>query len=135
MPERDAVLFANEAFYLAITHRDGDAMDRLWAPAGPVSCLHPGWGALFGRDEVVGSWRRILSHDEAPKIVCRQPQVAIHGEVAIVVCYEDLDGQLLVATNVFRREGRSWQIIHHQAGPTAARLQPEEKRAVAPVPN
>ncbi len=134
MPEHDAVLFANEAFYLAITHRDAEAMDRLWAQSVPVSCLHPGWGALRGRDLVVDSWRRILSHDGAPKIACRQPEVAIYGDVAVVICYEDIGGQLLVATNIFRREGRSWQIVHHQAGPTAARL-PEEKSAKAPVPN
>jgi ketosteroid isomerase-like protein len=135
MSERDAILFANEAFYLAITHRDIDAMSQVWAERGPVACLHPGWAALYGREEVLDSWRRILSHDEAPKIICREPQVQVHGDVAVVVCYEDIDGQLLVATNIFRREGRSWQMVHHQAGPTAARLQRREQPKSAPKPN
>ncbi len=135
MPDRDAILFANEAFYLAILHRDVKAMDQLWAQGVPVACLHPGWGALLGREEVLDSWRRILSHDTAPKIVCRQPEVLVHGDIAVVVCYEDIEGQLLVATNLFRREGRGWHMIHHQAGPTAARLPAEEKARAAPKPN
>ena len=135
MSEREAVLFANEAFYLAIANRDTAAMEQLWAEAVRVACLHPGWDALVGRGEVLDSWRRILSHDAAPKIICRQPEVLIHGEVAIVVCYEDIEGQLLVATNVFRRDGRSWRMVHHQAGPTAARLPPEEDAPRAPKPN
>ena len=135
MSERDAVLFSNEAFYLAIADRDVGAMERLWARSSDVACLHPGWGALFGRDEVLDSWRRILSHDEAPKIVCRNPEVLMYGDVAVVVCYEDIEGQLLVATNIFRREGRGWLMIHHQAGPTAARLAPKEEAAEPPKPN
>lgn len=134
MSEHSAVLFANEAFYLAINHRDIEAMKQLWAD-GPVACLHPGWAALLGRDDVLDSWQRILSHDAAPKIVCRQPRVLIHGEVAVVVCYEQIERDLLIATNIFRRDGRQWRLVHHQAGPTAARLPPEEPAQAATKPN
>ena len=134
MSEQDAVLFANEAFYLAITKRDTEAMTHIWAE-GPVACLHPGWAAVVGRAEVLDSWKRILSHDAAPKITCRVSRVLLHGEVAVVVCYEDIDGELLVATNIFRREGRQWRMVHHQAGPTAARLAPEEPPQGTTKPN
>jgi SnoaL-like domain len=122
MSDRDAILFANEAFYLAISNRDIRAMQAVWASEGPLACIHPGWAALVNRGEVIDSWRRILSHDSAPKIVCREPQVLLLADVAVVICYEDIEGQLLVATNVFRREGRNWLMIHHQAGPTVAEL-------------
>ena len=131
MSEHDAVLFANEAFYLAIANRDVDAMRQLWAE-DPVACIHPGWAALMGRNDVLDSWQRILSHETAPKIVCREPRALIHGEVAVVVCYEQIERDLLVATNVFRRDGRQWRMVHHQAGPTAARLAadaPAQKKA------
>jgi ketosteroid isomerase-like protein len=134
MSEQDAVLFANEAFYLAIASRDVEAMIRIWAE-DPVSCLHPGWAALVGRADVLESWERILSHDAAPKIICRKPRVLLHGEVAAVVCYEEIDGEFLVATNLFRREGRQWRMVHHQAGPTAAQLPPEEPPHGGPKPN
>lgn len=134
MSEENAVLFANEAFYLAITNRDVAAMRQIWAE-GPVACLHPGWAALVGRDDVLDSWDRILSHDAAPKITCREPRVLIHGEVAVVVCYEQIDGEFLVATNIFRHEQRQWRMVHHQAGPTAVRLSRDKPPEAAPKPN
>ena len=45
-------------------------------------------------------------------------------EVAYVICYESIDGEHLIATNVFRHEAGSaggraqWRLLHHQAGPT-----------------
>ncbi len=135
MSERDAALFANEAFYAAINSRDAAAMDSLWLRSESVTCIHPGWDILIGTEEVLESWHRILSHDASPKIACRNAEALIHGDVAVVVCYEEIDGQLLAATNLFRRDGRSWRMIHHQAGPTAAHLPPEEEPARVPKPN
>ncbi len=62
------LLFANDAFYRAFTSRDYAAMEGLWARAHPVMCLHPGWPALFGREDVLGSWQRILGNPQAPSI-------------------------------------------------------------------
>lgn len=134
MSEHEAVLFANEAFYLAINNRDVDAMRQLWAD-GAVACIHPGWAALLGRADVLESWERILSHDSSPKIVCRAPRALIHGDVAAVICYEQIERDLLVATNMFRRDGRQWRIIHHQAGPTAATLPADEPPQPTAKPN
>ncbi len=123
MSEREAVLFANEAFYRAFADREMAAMEEVWAAEAPVACIHPGWQPLEGREAVLESWRAILSNANSPPIVCRAPRVHMRGEMAFVVCYEDIGGQFLVATNVFVREGRTWRIVHHQAGPTAG--QPE----------
>ncbi|NQV59631.1 MAG: DUF4440 domain-containing protein, partial [Alphaproteobacteria bacterium] len=38
---------------------------------------------------------------------------------AYVVCYEEIEGSHLIASNIFVHEGRRWRLIHHQAGPTA----------------
>jgi len=135
MSEENAVLFANEAFYLAITNRDVTAMNQIWAEEDPVACIHPGWPALVGRADVLDSWERILSNDAAPNIVCREPRALIHGDVAVVVCYEQIERELLVATNVFRRAQRQWRMVHHQAGPTAARLARGEAPQAPPKPN
>ncbi len=119
MSERDAVLFANEAFYRAFADRDVAAMDELWAKNGPVLCIHPGWQALTSRNDVIASWTRILTSGRSPAIICREPEAFMLGDVALVVCFEDVEGEYLIATNVFRREGGVWKIVHHQAGPTA----------------
>jgi ketosteroid isomerase-like protein len=115
--DREAVLFANEAFYRAFADRDIEAMERLWGKVEPIACIHPGWPALVGRAEVLGSWTRILVNPEAPTIDCLRPQAFVFGETAMVICYEVIQKQALVATNLFRREKDGWKLVHHQASP------------------
>src|SRR2546428_7232280 len=80
------VLEANAAFYAAFEQRDPEAMDALWAREAPVACLHPGWEPLFGREAVVGSWRRILLEGGAPpEIRCERPSAHVAGGAAWVV--------------------------------------------------
>lgn len=119
MSQRNAVLFANEAFYLAFNGRDYAAMDALWAKNAPVSCIHPGGGPIFDREAVMASWQSILGHDSSAAIQFHAPRVRMLGEHAVVVCFEEIAGNMLIATNVFAREGRAWKVVHHQAGPTA----------------
>ncbi len=122
MSEKDAVLFANDAFYAAFAERDQDAMERVWSAEKPISCTHPGWQTLDGHEEVMESWAAILSNPEAPEIFCRARRAAIYGDMAIVTCVEEITTQndeheFLAATNVFVRTGRVWTMVHHQAGP------------------
>lgn len=135
MSEHAAILFANEAFYRAFADRDAKAMDDVWSKESPVTCLHPGWGVLTGRTEVLESWQRILANENAPAVACRRPKATLHGEVGLVICYEEIEGQFLVATNLFRREGRQWRLVHHQAGPTAVRITEEEPPEEPAKPN
>ena len=119
MSDVDALLFANEAFYRAITDRDVALMDELWATSAPISCVHPGWQPLKGRADVIESWRAILTGPKPPAIECLGPTARIIGEVGIVICYEKIGPDHLVATNLFVRSGSTWTMVHHQAGPTA----------------
>ena len=130
MSEREAVLFANDAFYLCFAGEDVHSMDRLWASNAPVTCIHPGWEALYGREEVLESWRSIIAGG-APNIRCREPEVSIYGDFANVICYEEMDGGHLIATNTFVREAGQWKMVHHQAGPT--RGKPAEEDAAGSV--
>lgn len=118
----NAVLFANTAFYAAFAGRDVDAMEKVWAKDKSVSCTHPGWQPLIGRDEVMASWRSILTGEGAPDITSRAERAVIYGDVALVTCIEEIsDGkgnaEYLTATNVFTRAGSIWLMVHHQAGP------------------
>ncbi len=124
------VLEANEAFYRAFAARDVDAMDAAWAREAPVACIHPGWDALDGRAEVLGSFRAILESGSAPHVRCTLAQAHLLGDAAFVTCHEVLEGAVLVATNVFVREAGGWRICHHQA----AQLAPGQRRARPPEP-
>jgi hypothetical protein len=119
---QEAVLFANEAFYRAFAARDIAGMEEIWAKVVSVACIHPGWSPVFGRDRVLASWRAILANPGSPAIRCRRPRAFVHGESAFVVCYEEIEGAVLIATNLFVREGAGWKMTHHQAGPVAAQV-------------
>jgi ketosteroid isomerase-like protein len=116
MTDSDAVLVANLQFYHAFTARDLAAMDALWASQAAVACLHPGWTALTDRDAIMASWEGILSNPDAPRIACFDEQVFLYGDVALVLCEEELDGGSLAASNLFVRENNEWRIAHHHAG-------------------
>ncbi len=117
MSDRPAVLFVNQAFYDAFRARDLATMDALWSHDEPVTCIHPGWRALEGRDDVMESWEGILTGDSAPDIICRNAEAHLLGDLAYVICYEVIGNTVLVATNVLRRSGGGWLLVHHQAGP------------------
>jgi ketosteroid isomerase-like protein len=125
MSDHEAVLFANEAFYAAFRGRDVEAMVEVWASAAPLTCIHPGWDALDGRDAVIESWEGILGGGNAPDIQCHAARAHIYGVVATVICFEEIDDDYLIATNVFVREDGRWKMVHHQAAPTSGAPPPE----------
>lgn len=114
--DEPVVLFANEAFYLAFAGRDYPAMDAIWSRRPSVTCIHPGWRALIGREAVMKSWRAILDSPDSPRIVCRNAVARVLGDVAYVICCEIISNGVFAATNVFIREDGGWKLIHHQAG-------------------
>ena len=124
------VLEANEAFYRAFSARDVVALEAAWSRRAPVACIHPGWDALDGHEEVVGSFRAILESGAAPRVRCTLAQAHLLGEVAFVTCHELVEGAVLVATNLFVREDGAWRLCHHQASPLA----PGQRRARPPEP-
>ncbi len=134
MSDLDAVLFANEAFYRAFADRDIAAMDALWAVSAPVCCIHPGWEAIYEREDVIAGWRAILTGASPPDIHCLSPRVYFYGEFAFVVCFEGIGGEHLIATNYFIREDGRWKMVHHQAGPTRM-VELEEPELPSPTMN
>ena len=111
-----AVTSVNTAFYSAFTAGSYEQMAEVWADDA-VTCIHPGSPPLYGRDDVMESWKQILASArmeiKADKVRC-----ALIGSTAIVTCHEVVDGASpLVATNVFARTvSGTWRMVLHQAG-------------------
>ena len=126
MREIETLLFANETFYRAVSDRDFEALDALWSIAVPVSCLHPGWPPLNGRDEVMESWHGIITGPSPPLIDVVAPKAHLIETLGLVTCYEQIGAEWLVATNLFIREGADWALFHHQSGPAGAPPDPDE---------
>jgi ketosteroid isomerase-like protein len=118
--EAARVLEANEAFYGSFNRKDIEAMGEVWAAREDVTCIHPGWNVLRGRDHVLHSWRAILGNPAQPRVVVGGAEVTLTGDSAIVICRELVAGSPLAATNVFVREDGDWKIVHHQSGPVSS---------------
>jgi hypothetical protein len=116
--DQASLLFANDSFYRAFISRDMAIMNALWATNAHVSCIHPGWPPLEGREAVMQSWHAILTGPNAPNIECRGARVSVHGDTGLIICYEKISGEYLIATNVFIRANAGWLMVHHQSGPT-----------------
>src|SRR5438067_11520305 len=114
---RGEVIGANGAFYAAFNAKDPEAMDAVWAREATVTCIHPGWNVLTGRERVMESWRGILGNPNQPRIVAGGAEVELFGDCAVVTCRELVAGNPLAATNIFVREDGQWRLAHHHSGP------------------
>jgi hypothetical protein len=119
LSDEGAALKANDAFYAAFARGDFPAMEALWARESPVACVHPGWPPLHDRVKIMQSWEGILANPPRPPIVAVQPQVQLHGDTAVVICWESIGDMHLVAANLFVRERGGWKMVLHQSGQTA----------------
>ena len=119
MSDETAILAANAAYYRAFTDADFTAMSRIWADEN-VSCIHPGWPVLIGREAILESYREILRNPNQERIDLRNETVLTAGDEARVICVEFVGGAALAATNLFKRIDGEWRMTHHQASPIAA---------------
>ncbi|MDR3469072.1 MAG: nuclear transport factor 2 family protein [Xanthobacteraceae bacterium] len=124
MTDTSAITAANAAFYEAFSAGDVEAVARLWADDDGISCIHPGWPAIIGREAVVGSWRDILQNPSRPQVACAEPYAIIDGDSGRVLCIEIVDGTPLAACNHFRRIDGAWRMVHHQSSPIAQTAAP-----------
>jgi hypothetical protein len=116
----DELLRANREFYRAFGSGDFVAMDRMWSEQAAVTCIHPGWDTLRGRERVMASWRGILRR--TIPVSARDEIATVVGEVGVIVCVEVLPEGELAATNVFALEQGRWRMLHHHAGLIARSL-------------
>ncbi|MFD4275791.1 nuclear transport factor 2 family protein [Streptomyces cyaneofuscatus] len=128
---------ANTAFYEALERGDHEVLAGLWLPGEDltVSCVHPGWPVLTGRGDVLRSYALIMANTEYIQFFLTDVNVAMTGDTALVTCTENilsggpaeegnalgpLVGQLVVATNVFRRTPEGWKLWSHHGSPVLA---------------
>jgi ketosteroid isomerase-like protein len=131
---------ANTAFYETMERGDFDELSDLWLD-DDISCIHPGWPVLTGRGEVLRSYALIMANTEYIQFFLTDVKVSVAGDTALVTCTENilsggpaedggelgpLVGQLVVATNVFRRTADGWKIWSHHGSPVLTETDDEE---------
>ena len=132
--EEELVTKANEAFYRAFESLDIKKMEQVWAKAVHIECGHPGWRVLRGWDAVMESWKRIFENTPAIQFMLTDLSVQIHGTVAWVTLYENLNSKLegqdvsatILTTNIFQKDAEGWRMIHHH-GSSVAQPASQEK--------
>lgn len=134
MTDADALLAANATFYSTFSRGDVAGMESVWAEAATITCLHPGWDALVGREAVIGSWRAIL-RSGAPPIRASHARAIVYGKTGVVLCREHLGAATLAATNWFVIEDGRWRMICHQAAPIARTMAAEGSAEDADEPD
>ncbi|GGT37941.1 nuclear transport factor 2 family protein [Streptomyces purpureus] len=139
----EAVEAVNTAFYEAMERGDFEEISDLWLDdrRSTITCVHPGWPVLTGRGEVLRSYALIMANTEYIQFFLTDVQVSLAGDTALVTCTENilsggpaedgaelgpLVGQLVVATNVFRRTTGGWRIWSHHGSPVLTETGDEE---------
>ena len=125
LTEIEAVKLANQLFYRAFETLDIDQMSGVWDDQYEVTCVHPGWPLIQGRDEVIQSWASIFNNTMVMQFTITETSVHIDRDWAWVVCTESLrsvvDGRVneakIEATNIFSKHGKRWMIVHHHGSP------------------
>ncbi len=121
----EEVTRANQAFYAAFETLDIAEMDKIWAHQEYVTCIQPGWALRTGWPEVRDSWVLIFNNTFSMKFELTEVQVQVAGDVAWVICMENITAQQseevqktrVLATNLFELIGDEWLMIHHHGSP------------------
>ncbi|SDK42701.1 nuclear transport factor 2 family protein [Streptomyces indicus] len=140
----EAVEQANTAFYEAMEGGDFETLSDLWLTGDEgdgVTCVHPGWPVLTGRGEVLRSYALIMANTEYIQFFLTDVKISVNGDTALVTCTENilsgapseeagelgpLVGQLVVASNLFRRTPDGWRLWSHHASPVLAERDEDE---------
>ncbi len=121
----EAVREANQRFYDAFGALDIQAMEAVWELSERALCVHPGWQALVGWDQIRVSWQGIFDNTTLMHFNLQYLNVAVEGDCGWVTCVENISSVLqgrasnfgILATNIFVRTPAGWRIIAHHASP------------------
>jgi ketosteroid isomerase-like protein len=141
----EAVTEANAELYASVEAGDLDRLAQVWVESpyeASVTCVHPGWPPLRGRDEVLRSWAVIMANTAYIQFFLTDMEIEISGDVAVLTCAENiltsvgeddedassrLAGGRVVATNVFRRTPLGWRLWLHHGSPVLTPSETDEE--------
>jgi ketosteroid isomerase-like protein len=128
MAVEDEVRQASDSFYAALNQLlkgNPSSMSEVWSHGGDVSTMHPIGGREIGWDQVWQTWQQTsqglaqvdLSDVTVPDLVV----IPVGSDAAYTLGTEQIRGNVggqevsggARATNVYRREGGQWKMVHH----------------------
>jgi len=134
MSAEDEVRDASSQFYAALNRMaNGDAgpLAGIWSHSATVTTMHPIGGREVGWDQVRKSWQQVAELGSGGQVKLADQVIQIAGDAAYELGVER--GQITLAgqqvaidhrvTNIYRREGGAWKIVHHHTDLAAAMLE------------
>jgi ketosteroid isomerase-like protein len=133
MSAEEEVRHASKQFYTALNGMaNGDAglMASGWAHGPEVTALHPIDGREIGWEAVKASFERFAQVAADGNIDLKDQLIRAEGDVAYELGVEQgeckLGGHPVAfkhrVTNIYRREGGGWRMIHHHSDTSRAML-------------
>jgi ketosteroid isomerase-like protein len=101
----------------------------VWASTDDITYAGPFGGFITGRSAVSDAFRDVATMGLGGRIEVADVRVVETGDMGYTVCTEHgidhvIDGQVVNlthrATNVFRREGEGWRMVHHHTDPSSS---------------
>lgn len=124
MAAADEIRNASEQFYAALNkmaNGDAGAMSETWVQSSDATALHPIGGRDDGWDAVRSAFEGVASLASGGTVHLTHQVIHAGADLAYEVGVEE--GELVLAgervpiehrvTNVYRREGSDWKIVHH----------------------
>ncbi len=119
----EAVTAANLAFDTALSTRDINAMEKVWAAEPYVIAVHPASKVLIvGWDAVRKSWEGTFDRFAEISVSMKEPQIHVAQNVAWVVGLESVQGKSKNAdavsftaftTNMYEKRDGRWLMVLH----------------------
>jgi ketosteroid isomerase-like protein len=119
----EAVTAANLAFDTALSGRDINAMERIWATEPYVIAVHPASKVLIvGWDAVRKSWEGTFDRFAEISVSMKEPQIHVAQNVGWVAGVENVQGRsrngdavnfTAFTTNMYEKRDGRWLMVLH----------------------
>jgi|ERR1700683_3974261 ketosteroid isomerase-like protein len=138
--DEEDVGVASARFYEALNqvcHGHPGLMMDVWHQTPRVTTAHPLGEWAHGWEEVWASWQEISHTARNGNIVARDLRIFVYEAVAYTTCVEDVAVTFGAnalrwranVTNIFRKAGGEWKMIHHHSDKAQAVEEAVDKMA------
>lgn len=133
MPASPALRVAPKSFYAALNHLlngNADPMLATWSRTPAATTMHPIGGCERGWSKVKGPWAQVAGICQGGKVKLTSSKIHATKDMAVESGLETgtatMAGTTVTfsqrVTNVYIRNGREWNIVHHHSDPSAEML-------------
>lgn len=131
MSTEDEVRAVSDRFYSALNHLDVSQLQNVWSQSSTVSTMHPMGGAQFGWPEVRKSFEDAAGAMSDVHVELADPMIQTGNDLAYETGVERGSGTVAGerieiehrVTNVYRREGGQWKMVHHHTDVSSAMVE------------